>query len=319
MSQVDSTFQATRRSQGYRHWKDNSSPCRQDFGKQFLEEFEAECAPFQYALSTRASTDCVGPLLLAATDADPRVTILTVDGIGAYDHVLRSVGMPGARSLLPFVCMSHAQPSSYQWFDDQGSAHVVTQAEGGEQGEPLMPLLFSNGIQGALEDGGSVVASRRTTARVLGRRVPVVRPSGVRFLTAALAKVAGISCTSKRRGFGTEQGVIPDDTGENCTSHKRWKLWEKIPTVRDLQCAWQLLHSANLPVNHTMRTMPPSVSSAYCHAHNEDVWDTAQILLDGVPATSEVESQQLSTLPMRTGGLGLRSAVRCAPAAYWAS
>ena len=54
--------------------------------KQFMDEFEAECAPFQYALSTRAGADCVGLLLRAATDADPRVTILTVDGIGAHDH-----------------------------------------------------------------------------------------------------------------------------------------------------------------------------------------------------------------------------------------
>ena len=84
--------------------------------KQFMEEFEAECAPFQYVLSTRAGTDCVGHLLRVATDADPRVTVLTVDGIGAYDHVLRSAmlgrlaSMPGARSLLPFVRMSY--PSS---------------------------------------------------------------------------------------------------------------------------------------------------------------------------------------------------------------
>ena len=33
-----------------------------------------------------------------------------------------------------------------------GGAHVVTQAEGGEQGDPLMPLLLSTGIQGALEE-----------------------------------------------------------------------------------------------------------------------------------------------------------------------
>ena len=55
-----------------------------------MEEFQAECAPFQYALSTRVGTDCVGHLLRAATDADPGVTVLIVDGIGAYDHVLRS-------------------------------------------------------------------------------------------------------------------------------------------------------------------------------------------------------------------------------------
>ena len=69
-----------------------------------MPEFESECAPFQYALSTRAGTDCVGHFLRAATDANPRATILSVDGVGAYDHVLRSamlerlLHMPKARA-----------------------------------------------------------------------------------------------------------------------------------------------------------------------------------------------------------------------------
>ena len=54
--------------------------------RQFMKEFESECAPFQYALSTRAGTACVGHFLRAATDADPRATILSVDGVGAYGH-----------------------------------------------------------------------------------------------------------------------------------------------------------------------------------------------------------------------------------------
>ena len=58
--------------------------------KQFGSAFEAECAPFQYALSTRAGTVCVGQMLRAATDDDPSATILSVDGIGGYDHILRS-------------------------------------------------------------------------------------------------------------------------------------------------------------------------------------------------------------------------------------
>ena len=57
--------------------------------KQFMED-EAECAPFQYALSTRAGTD-------------PRVTVLIVDGIGAYDHVLRS-------AVLGRLCVSCVLP-----------------------------------------------------------------------------------------------------------------------------------------------------------------------------------------------------------------
>ena len=76
-------------------------------------------------------------MLRAATDNDDRATILKVDGIGAYDHVLRSammgrlITMPQAQSLLPFVQMSYGTPLSYSWFDDEGRRRVVTQAEGG--------------------------------------------------------------------------------------------------------------------------------------------------------------------------------------------
>ena len=86
--------------------------------KQFVKEFEAECAPVQYALSTRTGTaDCVGHMLRAATDGDPTLTILSVDGIGAYDHIYRSamlerlLELPGGRQILPFVRLSYAQPS----------------------------------------------------------------------------------------------------------------------------------------------------------------------------------------------------------------
>ena len=39
--------------------------------KQFMKAFEKECAPFQYALSTRGGTDCVGHILRAATGQPP--------------------------------------------------------------------------------------------------------------------------------------------------------------------------------------------------------------------------------------------------------
>ena len=54
----------------------------------------------------------------------------------------------------------------------------------------------------------------------------------------------------------------------------------------------------------------------HCNAHDEGIWNAAKALLDVLP---EEESQQLATLPMRMGGLELRSAVWCAPATYWAS
>ena len=92
--------------------------------------------------------------------------------------------------------------------------------------------------------------------------------------------------------------------------------------MKNLQCAWQLLlHSANPWANHTLRTLPPSLSGRYAQDHDDGIWATVEALLQQVPG--EVEEQnfarEIATLPMRMGGLELRSATRCAAAAYWAS
>ena len=39
------------------------------------------------------------------------------------------------------LCGHFGQPSTYLWDDDVGEVHVVRQGEGGEQGDPLMPLF----------------------------------------------------------------------------------------------------------------------------------------------------------------------------------
>ena len=57
------------------------------------------------------------------------VTVLSIDGVGAYDHVYLS-------AVVPFVRATYAKP----WEDEAGVKHRMLQAEGGEQGDPLMPL-----------------------------------------------------------------------------------------------------------------------------------------------------------------------------------
>ena len=101
-----------------------------------MKHFERECAPFQFALPTRAGTDCVGHLLPAARDSDPNATILRVDGVGAHDHVLRLamlerlVQMPGAKAILPLVRVSYgALPVTFGWMILEGNATSLKQRE----------------------------------------------------------------------------------------------------------------------------------------------------------------------------------------------
>ena len=78
--------------------------------QQVAEAAEEATAPFQYALRTRAGTECVSHIR-SLTDLDPRTTILSVDGVGAFDLISRNsmmewlFHMEGGEKLLPFVRM----------------------------------------------------------------------------------------------------------------------------------------------------------------------------------------------------------------------
>ena len=91
-----------------------------DIGEAVCKVFETKCSLFQYALSTRAGTDCVGHMLWAATDANPPPPSSVSMQLG---HMTMSTGlgrlarMPAARALLS-VRLSHGRPSSYTWVHD---------------------------------------------------------------------------------------------------------------------------------------------------------------------------------------------------------
>ena len=117
--------------------------------KQVTQEVEAATSPFPYALSTRFGCECVAHVLQTLTELDEDATIVSVDGIGAYDLISRKamldglLSVEGGQQLLPFVRSFYGAPSTYLWEDEMGTNHRILQGEGGEQGDPLMPLLFS--------------------------------------------------------------------------------------------------------------------------------------------------------------------------------
>ena len=86
-------------------------------------------------------------------------------------------------------------------------------------------------------------------------------------------------------------------------------------------CLASLVAECHPRANHTLRTLPPALSSEYSRLHDEGIWGTALALIGPLPGTEgDVEhAKQVASLPMRMGGLGLRSATHCAAAAYWAS
>ena len=56
---------------------------------QIADAVEAATALFQHALKTKGGCECVAHILQAVTDMDERATIVSVDGLGAFDLVSR--------------------------------------------------------------------------------------------------------------------------------------------------------------------------------------------------------------------------------------
>ena len=230
-----------------------------------------------------------GHMFRAATDSDAAATVLSVDGIGAYDHTSRSAmlerlsRMPKAWAILPFVRLSYGHPSTCSWWDQNGDRRAVSQAEGGEQGDPLMPLLFSIGIQGALEEvAGTLEAG--ATLRFSGRHLCFVpapqSEDDLRRVGAVSFQVAGIHLHQGKTRVWNKGGIPPEDV--HISGPEAWqpegivvlgtplgsaqfvsgklqtrveeecRLWEAIT---NLQCGGQILLQ-NPRANHTLRTLP---------------------------------------------------------------
>jgi len=79
-----------------------------------------------------------------------------------------------------------------------------------------------------------------------------------------------------------------------------------------------LLLCAEPRANHLLRTVAGPELEAYAASHDEALRDAFAALVQYPRLAAEVESCKLLRFPRRYGGLGLRSAVRTAPAAHFA-
>ena len=94
-------------------------------------------------------------------------------------------------------------------------------------------------------------------------------------------------------------------------------LWERIPSVPDLQSAWLLfVFCAATRANYLLRSVPPDVADEYARDHDDAMRRCMSQLLD-----VEIldESWAVVSLPLSIGGLGLRNASQMSTLVYWAS
>ena len=291
--------------------------------------------------------------------------ILSLDGVGAYDHIRRSAMLdklrttPALATLLPFTKLFYGSPSTYLWTDAAGTTHQVRQGEGGEQGDPLMPALYALGQHDGLERAKQQLHEDDFVVAFLDDLyVKTTRERAKAAFDAVAAAVeahAGVKTNlGKLRAWSraggppppgfdeppyadawtadrpaAENGLrilgTPVGTPEFAAAHARERLEEErrllahLPELPDLQCAWLLLYfSAAARANHLLRVVPPLEIARYAEAHDDAMWDTLCHLLGLSREEHHEVARELSTLPLRLGGLGLRDARRTSPAAYWA-
>ena len=114
-------------------------------------------APFQFALQARAGTEALAHVLQCVTDRDPETVVVSLDGIGAFDHVKRAAFLrklrntPSLQHLVPFARMLCSTESRFFWADSESRTHAIRQGEGGEQSDPLTPAFYAVAQHDALE------------------------------------------------------------------------------------------------------------------------------------------------------------------------
>ena len=250
------------------------------------------------ALSTWAGTECIAHAIQALTDLDPTATVVSIDGIGAFDVVSRRAMLEGLQTVDggDSVCRS---------FCNFMGPRLLT-SEGGEQGDPLLPALFSlsqhptlQAVQAQLQDGERLFAFlddvhvvcsppwvnaicgllqhalfAHSSIRVYHVETQVwnrgVVPGGIEVLQV-VARVNDPDAIVWRRDptlCNEEQGVriLGTPLGHPkfvrsqlaALSETHDQLLEKVLSIQDLQCAWLLLLFCCSVLSTLLSTWPGS-------------------------------------------------------------
>ena len=158
LSQITALLKASGRVRGVSAGDTFRRLVAKTLARQFADPLREAAGPANFGLANRCGTDGLVHLARALLEADPEQTVLCIDGVGAFDHVSRGRmferlhATESLRPLLPFVRTWYAAASEGIWTDEDGIAHTVSSAEGGEQGDALMPGLFSVTLGPALAE-----------------------------------------------------------------------------------------------------------------------------------------------------------------------
>ena len=263
--------------------------------QQLAPAVERATSPYQYALTTRAGCECVAHALQGLTEMDPQVTVTSIDGLGAFDLISRGAMLRGlmrvSGAAVPFTRMFYGRSSEYLWESDSGEVHRIPQGEGGEQGDPMMPLLYSLGQHGALEAASNHFSRGERLFAFLDDTY-IVTPTAAEVGGAythvqnELWNQCGIRIHVGKTKIWNRAGVRPEVSHvlERIAQrdNPRAKVWRgsEIPTEE------QGMKVLGTPLGH----------EAFVARHLQAVADEHRVLLDRIPRVRDVQSAWLLLL-----------------------
>ena len=196
---------------------------------------------------------------------------------------------PDTSALLPFAKFWYAEESSYAWAAG-GATHLITQAEGGEQGAAYASALLPSVGSGApiLTRGA---ATRRGSLCVLGRYLHfAASPDRATYLCRRrehhLFSHARLQLNTAKTAFGNAAGIAPAGLAQHDCEGHGWvgdpaldpserglvvlgALLDQLPALEDAQVAWLLLSFCAAPrAQYALRTVPPPLIEEFAADHD---------------------------------------------------
>ena len=188
--------------------------------------------PSNLGLCDRSGTDLVAHLMQYLTDESPNRVILSIDGVGAFDHISRArmfealLADPSLHSLIPFVRQWYASPSRYLWRDENGTPHEIAQGDGGEQGDAMMPALFCLALKAALQEIQAGLPAGATILAYLDDIYLVCEPEDTALIFHMVREILGRTCNidvNLDKLAARSKAVQASPAGLDAISQQAWK------------------------------------------------------------------------------------------------
>jgi len=315
-------------------------------GGELMDEMGDLLAPWQLGYGVRGGSEAaVHAARLYLQSFDTSKALLKLDFRNAFNSIRRDRMLMKVLELAPrlfrFVHSAYSSPSTLFWEDK-----TIQSAEGVQQGDPLGPMLFCLTIQQLkpqltsefqvfyLDDGtlGGSIEDLRHDLRVVEK---VGQEIGLQ-LNEEKTEVICCSQEARESVLSSLPGALVVENEEATllgspiggVSAISTTLREKVAALKIMggRLAHLATHDALLLVKHSfalpkllhcLRTAPCFLSPGLQEYDNHLKSIVSEITNIHFP--NESPSWIQATLPVRSGGLGIRSAVQVAPSAYLAS